>query len=123
MPYDPQRSHRRPRLADDAPAPIDALLGNGAEPDPQRSASAPDSTEAIEVEVTEVEVVEVTEVEVVEVATVDAAAAVDQVAPPTHAPDVEVDLAPERGRPRLAALAVAALLFVVLVLAWVRRRR
>jgi hypothetical protein len=27
MPYDPQRSHRRPQLADDAPAPIDALLG------------------------------------------------------------------------------------------------
>jgi hypothetical protein len=32
MPYDPQRSHRRPRLADDAPAPIDALLGDGPEP-------------------------------------------------------------------------------------------
>ena len=33
--YDPQRSHSRPRKADDdGPAPVDALLGPAADPDP-----------------------------------------------------------------------------------------
>jgi hypothetical protein len=27
MSYDPQRSHRRPQVADEGPAPVDALLG------------------------------------------------------------------------------------------------
>jgi hypothetical protein len=110
MPYDPQRSHRRPRLTDDAPAPIDALLGNGAEPEPPTSHAQPDAGSSV-----------------------DAPAVVEPEAPapdrderavvPTPVPDVEVAAPSERGRPRVAALAIAALLFVVLVLAWVRRRR
>ncbi len=31
MPYDPQRSHRRPQASDDDPAPVDALLAPAAE--------------------------------------------------------------------------------------------
>ena len=96
MPYDPQRSHRRPQLSEDGPAPIDALLDH-AETDPEPTAVEP------------------------------AAAAVS--VPPVAAarPDamydeIEVTAASQRGRPRLALLA-AALLVVVLVFAWVRRRR
>jgi hypothetical protein len=85
MPYDPQRSHRRPQLSDDGPAPIDALLDH-ADTDP-----AP-------------------------------AAPVTVPAPDALYDEIEVAAATDRGRPRLVLFA-AALLAVVLVLAWVRRHR
>jgi hypothetical protein len=83
MPYDPQRSHRRPQLADDAPAPIDALLGAPSDVGDAEDASAE--------------------------------------APAAFVDEIEVVGIAERGRPRVALLAIA-LVVVLLVLAWVRRR-
>ncbi len=96
MPYDPQRSHRRPQLSDDGPAPIDALLDHAdtADADPEPVAVEP----------------------------VVATAPVATPVPDAIYDEIEVAAATERGRPRLALLA-AALLVVVLVFAWVRRRR
>jgi hypothetical protein len=102
MPYDPQRSHRRPQLADDAPAPIDALLGNGTD------APEPADTPATEASPHE--------------------PSSPEPGPPPRRDDVtiereiDVEIVRERGRP-LVALVAVALLVVVLVLAWVRRRR
>ena len=110
MPYDPQRSHRRPRLADDTPAPIDALLGNGSDPEPSPSASS-----AVEPDVVE-------STEVVEVLPEPPESHGLDTEPRGVSPDVELAAPGGRGRHRLAVIAVA-LLVVVLVLAWLRRRR
>jgi hypothetical protein len=103
MPYDPQRSHRRPRLADDAPAPIDALLGAEPPPDAARpTASGNGAGGAVEPE------------------SASHPSVVTPAAPVITAPSVPS--ARSSGRPRLA---LAALVVVVLLLAvaWVRRRR
>lgn len=96
MPYDPQRSHRRPQLSEDGPAPIDALLDHAAT-DPE-----PTAAEAVAPTVSAPPVADAT--------------------PDAIYDEIEVAAASERGRPRLALL-VGALLVVVLVFAWVRRRR
>lgn len=109
MPYDPQRSHRRPRLADDGPAPIDALLDHAesgddpaADDDPGAGAAAlTAATPSVRVPVTPPPVSD--------------PVLVDEV-------DLEVATTPRRGRPRVAVLA-AALLVALLVLFWARRRR
>jgi hypothetical protein len=90
MPYDPQRSRRRPQLADDGPAPIDALLDQ-ADTDPEQVRAEPVAVPAARM-------------------------------PEAAFDEIEVASATERGRPRLVLLA-AALLVVLLVFAWVRRRR
>jgi hypothetical protein len=95
MPYDPQRSHRRPRLADDAAAPIDALLGENAAPDSARDTTLDATSDAPPVVVDEGLMIIEDEIEVIGVG--------------------------ERGRPRLALVAIA-LVLLLLVVAWVRRR-
>lgn len=102
MPYDPQRSHRRPQLADDAPAPIDALLGNGAH--------APESADEPAAEAAPAD-------------RAQAEPALPATEDVTIEREIDIEIVPERGgRPRIALVAVA-LLVVVLVFAWVRRRR
>jgi hypothetical protein len=101
MPYDPQRSHRRPRLAEDEPAPIDALLDGVDEP------TSPDEHAAVDV----VDELVVTDELVITDETV-------VLGPPT-VPDLA---RPSSRRPAVAAL-VAAMVTLVLLLAWVRRRR
>jgi hypothetical protein len=92
MPYDPQRSHRRPQLADDAPAPIDALLAERDElPEPADAPSAFDHRPTFDNRFDE--------------------DAVD-----------EIEVMVDRGRPRLAMVAIA-LVVLLLFVAWVRRRR
>jgi hypothetical protein len=98
MPYDPQRSHRRPQVSDDGPVPVDALL------DPaETTESGPEVTPRPE-----------------PVAATATAAAV--VEPAAVFDEIEVTAATQRSRPRLVLLA-AALLVALLLLAWVRRRR
>jgi hypothetical protein len=98
MPYDPQRSHRRPQLADDAPAPIDALLSHGAAaPDTSVEPSPPEPQRS------------------------EPSAAVRR-PDVTVEREIDVEIVADRGRPRIALVAVA-LVVVVLVFAWVRRRR
>jgi hypothetical protein len=102
MPYDPQRSHRRPRLADDAPAPIDALLGDGPGADaPEVHGRNGDRAAPVKVEST------------------SAAPGAPVSAVPT---DADLVAGSGRGRPRVAVLAVAVIV-LLLVLAWARRRR
>jgi len=104
MPYDPQRSHRRPRLADDAPAPIDALLGD--DPEPDGSAEVHGTNGDRPASVVEVE-----------------SAPTPAVAPVREVPtDADLATGSGRGRPRVAVLAVAVIV-LLLVLAWARRRR
>jgi hypothetical protein len=116
MTYDPQRSHRRPRLADEAPAPVDALLEAdddatdvpGAQgPTPASGAGRP-SPDGVPLSPGAGASGEVAEVGPGDVA-------------PRPLPEV---VAPEAGTgSRRAAAAVAlVLLFVVLIL-WRRRRR
>jgi hypothetical protein len=96
MPYDPQRSHRRPQVSDDGPVPVDALL------DPaETTESGPEVTPRAE------------PVAATATAVVEPAAVFDE---------IEVTAATQRSRPRLVLLA-AALLVALLLLAWVRRRR
>lgn len=105
MPYDPQRSHRRPRLADDAPAPIDALLGEGAEVDVDTEATAPPAEP---------------------VTTTRAVRAPEPVTPSEPAPMVVPDVeppAPGSGRARPLVVAATLVLLVLLALVWLRRRR
>jgi hypothetical protein len=109
MPYDPQRSHRRPRLADDAPAPIDSLLGNGSEPEAAEEAAAGDADRPA---VESTDVVELLP-EPPESHGLDTE--------PRSAPDVEAPAADGRGA-RVVAV-VASLLVVVLALVWFRRHR
>jgi hypothetical protein len=99
MPYDPQRSHRRPRLAEDEPAPIDALL-DGVDDAPT------DEHEAVTAPVVE------TVAETVDVVT-PSAPLFDR--GPVAGSSV-------RRKPPLAVLA-AAVVVVVLLVAWMRRRR
>jgi hypothetical protein len=106
MPYDPQRSHRRPRLADDGPAPIDALLdhaepGDTPLPTGGETAALASASPSVRVPVTPPPAAD--------------PVFVDEV-------DLEVATAAGRGRPRVVVLA-AALLVALLVLFWARRRR
>ena len=80
MPYDPQRSHRRPRLAEDEPAPIDALL----EPHPAVS-GLPDG---VEVDVVEGEVVVHTSD-----ADIEISASGDDIV--VHTDDADIEVLPE----------------------------
>jgi hypothetical protein len=113
MPYDPQRSHRRPRLGDDAAAPIDALLGDvEAQPEPTTDAPEPVETTAAAgtSALASTEAVARVDVEP-EITRDDTSFVVDE---------IEVAGAGDR-RPRVALLAVA-LVVLLLVVAWVRRR-
>lgn len=101
MPYDPQRSHRRPQLADDAPAPIDALLGEGSE-----SETAPSEPEVRSNGATKPD------------------AAHPEVAPTfDYGTTIDVPPEPSRGGARIALVAVATVGLMLLLLAWIRRRR
>lgn len=131
MPYDPQRSHRRPQLADDDPAPVDALLD--AVDDAAEAADTDELavvetvvdtvvvTETVDATTGEVVDVDVVETEVVDLAVVDAAAVVDAIADAALVTD-EIEVASARRTPRVAVL-VAGLVVALLLLVWVRRRR
>jgi hypothetical protein len=145
--YDPQRSRRRQRIADDeGPAPVDALLGPtpDAPPDDADGEPARTDTPAADLEATaDLESVPVPEpaptqpagAPVVEDDTVDAPAAP---APAASAPaettrreplviDLDapapVNVPRHRGRIVLYALAVLSLVAQVLAFRWWRRRR
>jgi hypothetical protein len=115
MTYDPQRSHRRPRLADEAPAPVDALLeadDTGATDSPGATAPTPasgssrPSPDGVPLSPGAGASGEVSEVEPSDVA-------------PRPLPEV---VAPEGAAARRAAALALLLLFVVVIL-WRRRRR
>jgi hypothetical protein len=103
MTYDPQRSHRRPRLAEEAPPPVDALL-EGAPTEPERRAAdvTPTASDA-----------PTTGEGSADLLASDAA--------PRPLPDIGP---PDGGQGARRAIAVALLLALVLsILLWRRRRR
>lgn len=117
MSYDPQRSHRRPRLADDAPAPIDALLGDAPEPaEDAPPTDQPDVAPGAAREPVTPEASTADEAGTPEPAGVTHASGL------TDDQTVELPVPSERRRTLLTG-AVAVLLVLVLLVAWLRRRR
>jgi len=123
MPYDPQRSHRRPQLADDDDAVDDAA--EAADTDElavvETVVDTVVVTETVDATTGEVVDVDVVETEVVDLAVVDAAAVVDAIADAALVTD-EIEVASARRTPRVVVL-VAGLVVALLLLVWVRRRR
>ncbi len=147
-PYDPQRSRHRPSPADEGPAPVDALL----EPH-QVAPAEPALPEGVELEVTDGAAVVHTAAADVELsatgddvvvhtadADVEVRTDVDEVVITAGGEEIYVDTSPREpgegpspfagpsvvtssGRSRVAVAVVAALLTLLAVLVWARRRR